>query len=287
MVAQKGKDLLLKIHNGTAYVTVAGLRSKRLSFNAETVDVTDAESAGRWRELLGGAGIQRASLSGTGIFKDAASDARLREVFFAGDIVSCQIVIPDFGTVTGLFQISALVIAVFPALFGMVGQRNQIANIVPDHEILAAFLILDRLQIAERVVFIFFLVAVRINFLNQLMNVIEPAIAQMPRSIGSHKVPAQIIEPQLFKARPVTMCHRHLSCAGVIGDTALLVTAAGIDADHPVLRIEIVPGTGIYAVIGHNPVAVFVIAEAPTFAKGIVDRDQPTMRVTITQPLHA
>lgn len=108
MVAQKGKDLLLKIHNGTAYVTVAGLRSKRLSFNAETVDVTDAESAGRWRELLGGAGIQRASLSGTGIFKDAASDARLREVFFASDIVSCQIVIPDFGTVTGLFQISAL-----------------------------------------------------------------------------------------------------------------------------------------------------------------------------------
>lgn len=108
MVAQKGKDLLLKIHNSTTYVTVAGLRSKRLSFNAETVDVTDAESVGRWRELLGGAGVQRASLSGTGIFKDAASDARLREVFFAGDIVSCQIVIPDFGTVTGLFQISAL-----------------------------------------------------------------------------------------------------------------------------------------------------------------------------------
>lgn len=108
MTAQKGKDLLLKIYDGTAYVTVAGLRSKRLSFNAETVDVTDAESAGRWRELLGGAGVQRAGLSGTGIFKDAASDARLRSAFFAGDILSCQIVIPDFGTVTGPFQISAL-----------------------------------------------------------------------------------------------------------------------------------------------------------------------------------
>ena len=108
MTAQKGKDLLLKIHDGTAYVTVAGLRSKRLSFNAETVDVTDAESAGRWRELLGGAGVQRAGLSGTGIFKDAASDARLRSAFFAGEILSCQIVIPDFGTVTGPFQMSAL-----------------------------------------------------------------------------------------------------------------------------------------------------------------------------------
>lgn len=108
MVAQKGKDLLLKIRDGAAYVTVAGLRSKRLSFNAETVDVTDAESAGRWRELLGGAGVHRASVSGTGIFKDAASDARLREVFFAGEIVSCQLVIPDFGTLTGPFQVTAL-----------------------------------------------------------------------------------------------------------------------------------------------------------------------------------
>lgn len=108
MTAQKGKDLLLKIHDGSAYATVAGLRSKRLSFNAETVDVTDAESAGRWRELLGGAGVQRAALSGSGIFKDAASDARLRGAFFAGEILACQIVIPDFGTVTGPFQISAL-----------------------------------------------------------------------------------------------------------------------------------------------------------------------------------
>ncbi|MBN7809123.1 phage major tail protein, TP901-1 family, partial [Agrobacterium rosae] len=58
MVAQKGKDLLLKIDNGGAFVTVAGLRTKRLAFNAESVDVTDAESAGRWRELLAGAGIQ-------------------------------------------------------------------------------------------------------------------------------------------------------------------------------------------------------------------------------------
>ena len=108
MVAQKGKDLLLKIHDGASYVTVAGLRSRRLSFNAETVDVTDAESAGRWRELLGGAGVRRAGLSGTGIFKDAASDERLRAAFFGGEVFSCQIVIPDFGAVTEPFQISAL-----------------------------------------------------------------------------------------------------------------------------------------------------------------------------------
>jgi len=108
MVAQKGKDLLLKIDNGGSYVTVAGLRSKRLAFNAETVDVTDAESAGRWRELLGGAGVQRASLSGAGIFKDQSSDALVRSAFFGSTILNWQVVIPDFGTLTGPFQVTAL-----------------------------------------------------------------------------------------------------------------------------------------------------------------------------------
>jgi hypothetical protein len=66
MVAQKGKDLLLKIDGGGTFVTVAGLRSKRLAFTAEVVDITEAESAGRWRELLDGACVQRASLTGAG-----------------------------------------------------------------------------------------------------------------------------------------------------------------------------------------------------------------------------
>ncbi|WP_370196670.1 phage major tail protein, TP901-1 family [Aurantimonas sp.] len=110
MAAQRGKDLLLKMDENRdgSFVTVAGLRTRRIAFNAETVDITDAESAGRWRELLGGAGVQRASLSGSGIFKDAASDASLRQVFFAGDIVPYQVAIPEFGTITGPFQLTAL-----------------------------------------------------------------------------------------------------------------------------------------------------------------------------------
>ena len=108
MAAQKGKDLLVKIADGASFVTVAGLRARRLSFNAETVDITHAESAGRWRELLAGAGVRRANVSGTGIFKDAASDALVRQTFFDGTVKNCQVVIPDFGTVEGPFQISSL-----------------------------------------------------------------------------------------------------------------------------------------------------------------------------------
>lgn len=108
MAAQKGRDLLLKVDEGGTFMTVAGLRSRRLAFNAETVDVTDAESAGRWRELLGGAGVQRASLTGAGIFKDQASDEKVRAAFFSAAILDWQVIIPGFGTITGPFQATAL-----------------------------------------------------------------------------------------------------------------------------------------------------------------------------------
>ncbi len=108
MVAQKGKDLLLKVDDGGGFVTVAGLRTKRIAFNSQTVDITDADSVGRWRELLAGSGVQRAAVSGSGIFKDTQSDALMRQHFFAGDIVGWQLAVPDFGTVEGPFQITAL-----------------------------------------------------------------------------------------------------------------------------------------------------------------------------------
>src|SRR5438874_13415937 len=108
MAAQKGKDLLVKIADGASFVTVAGLRARRLSFNAETVDVTHAESAGRWRELLEGAGIKRAAVAGRGLFKDAATDTLMRQTFFDGTLKNYQIVIPDFGTIEGIFQIVSL-----------------------------------------------------------------------------------------------------------------------------------------------------------------------------------
>lgn len=109
MAAQKGKDLLLKVDDGgTGFVTVAGLRSRTLAFNAETVDITNQDSTGLWRELLAGASVRNARITGSGIFKDAASDAQIRTAFFNGTIKSWQIVIPDFGVVAGPFQITSL-----------------------------------------------------------------------------------------------------------------------------------------------------------------------------------
>ncbi|WP_273508875.1 phage major tail protein, TP901-1 family [Planktotalea frisia] len=110
MGAQNGKDLLIKVDvNGTGmFETMAGLRATRVSFNAETVDVTNLSSAGGWRELLSGAGVKTAALSGSGVFRDEATDERARQIFFDGEIPNFQVIIPDFGIVQGPFQISAI-----------------------------------------------------------------------------------------------------------------------------------------------------------------------------------
>jgi TP901-1 family phage major tail protein len=110
MVAQSGKDLLIKLDmTGTGpFETLAGLRASRISLNAETIDTTNIDSAGGWRELLGGGGVKSASLSGAGVFRDETTDARAREVFFAGTTPIFQVIIPDFGILEGAFQITAI-----------------------------------------------------------------------------------------------------------------------------------------------------------------------------------
>lgn len=110
MAVQSGKDLLVKLDmiGDGSFQTIAGLRATRISFNAETVDVTSLESQGGWRELLAGAGVKSASITGSGVFRDAATDARARQVFFDGEVPDFQVIIPSFGVVQGAFQLTAI-----------------------------------------------------------------------------------------------------------------------------------------------------------------------------------
>jgi TP901-1 family phage major tail protein len=110
MTAQRGKDLLIKIGDGADpenFTTAAGLRATTLSFNAQTIDVTNSDSADEWRELLA-SGVKSATVSGSGVFKDAASDAAIRTAFFNQSLANWQIVIPSFGTVAGPFKVTSL-----------------------------------------------------------------------------------------------------------------------------------------------------------------------------------
>ena len=109
MGGQRGRDVLLKLADETEqFVTVAGIRTKTLQLRAGTVDGTSTDSPEAWRELVTGAGVKSARLSGSGVFKDQASDARMRSVFFAGDVANWRLVLPDFGEIQGPFQITEL-----------------------------------------------------------------------------------------------------------------------------------------------------------------------------------
>ncbi len=110
MAAQNGKDLLIKVDltGDGQFHTMAGLRATRVSFNAEAVDVTSLESEGGWRELLGGAGVRSAAISGSGVFRDGDTDERARQIFFDGETPNFQVIIPDFGRVEGAFQVTSL-----------------------------------------------------------------------------------------------------------------------------------------------------------------------------------
>lgn len=111
MAGQRGRDVLITISNGDApetFVAVAGIRARTISLSAGLIDATTAQSPEAWRELIAGVGTKRADVAGSGVFKDAASDARLRMAYFNGEAARYRLVIPDFGVLAGPFVISEL-----------------------------------------------------------------------------------------------------------------------------------------------------------------------------------
>lgn len=111
MAAQKGRDLLIALGDGGSpeqFTPVAGIRTRTFKLDARTVDATDSDSAGRWRELLAGAGVRSMSVTGSGVFRDSAADAAMRQAFFDQAARSWRLTAPGFGVFFGPFLITAL-----------------------------------------------------------------------------------------------------------------------------------------------------------------------------------
>lgn len=111
MVAQAGQDVLIKLEDGLIsdnYIAVAGIRAKTIQLNAGVVNATHTGSSGGWRELLSGAGVKSVRVSGSGVFRDEASDTRMRNAFMSREAVNWKLIIPDFAELTGPFLISQL-----------------------------------------------------------------------------------------------------------------------------------------------------------------------------------
>ncbi len=64
MSASPGRGLLLRVNtSGSIFTTAGGLRTKQVKRSSAKVDVTSADSAGRWQELLPGAAAQGLSFA--------------------------------------------------------------------------------------------------------------------------------------------------------------------------------------------------------------------------------
>ncbi|TDX61926.1 TP901-1 family phage major tail protein [Methylosinus sp. sav-2] len=73
MTAQAGRLWALSILSGGSYVPVAGLKTRSFKVNNTNVDVTTADSQGRWQELLGGAGVQSLEIDASGRYQQDAT----------------------------------------------------------------------------------------------------------------------------------------------------------------------------------------------------------------------
>ena len=110
MAVQKGSALLIKVGNAASpevFTTIAGLRDTSISINSETVDVTNKDSA-RVRTLLADVGIKSFSVSGSGVFTDAASEQLILTNFNASTFLNYQFLVPSYNTFTGKFQVTSL-----------------------------------------------------------------------------------------------------------------------------------------------------------------------------------
>lgn len=109
-MAFSGRLMLIKMDIATVDTTIAGLRDTSLTINETEVDVTSKDDAGI-RQLLEGNILRSVSVSGSGVFKDAAVLASVRTAALAGTSLDLTVVIPgdstSGGSYTGLFRITS------------------------------------------------------------------------------------------------------------------------------------------------------------------------------------
>lgn len=99
MAGEKGgKDFLLKVNTtGTTFATLGGLRSKSMTINAESIDVTN-HGSNQFKELLDSAGIKSMSLSGSGVHNgDAATLNLVDDTLLSQALLKFRIVDADSG----------------------------------------------------------------------------------------------------------------------------------------------------------------------------------------------
>jgi TP901-1 family phage major tail protein len=107
MTAQCGSAIVLSIKDAEGTLqAIAGLRNKRFTLNSETVDVTNSDSVGRWRELLDGCGVRSFTFAGDGVFLDDDGAAVCVDMMMNNSIRDATLLIPGLGTFEANIKLS-------------------------------------------------------------------------------------------------------------------------------------------------------------------------------------
>jgi TP901-1 family phage major tail protein len=106
MAAMAGKDVSIEINTtGSTYVAIGGMRTNSIKIAGTEIDITTADSSGRWRELLGSAGVISCAISGAGVFlNDTACALALTKVML-GASLGFKFKSAVMGTFAGSFMV--------------------------------------------------------------------------------------------------------------------------------------------------------------------------------------
>lgn len=107
MAASGGAGVLVQALINGVYTTIGGTREKSLKLNAQEVDVTNSDSAGRWRELIGNVGVKSLDADVSGVVLGTAEQKFLINAAMNGTQVTMKVVIPGVGAFEGPFLLSA------------------------------------------------------------------------------------------------------------------------------------------------------------------------------------
>jgi len=104
------REVLLKAKfpGNTAFLTIAGVTTRTLRFADRSIDVTNQDSDGEWRELVQDIGTDSLDFDGDGKFVSSAVMVQLLQARRSSGIIDYQVVIPGLGTFEGPFVIGLL-----------------------------------------------------------------------------------------------------------------------------------------------------------------------------------
>ncbi len=106
-MAEKGLSFLLKI-GAPAGTTVAGLRATSFTLNGGSVDVTNKDSTGQWRELLAAASTISMSFAASGVFQDNSGVITMRASCIARTLDAYTLLFESGDTYDGTFQVTSI-----------------------------------------------------------------------------------------------------------------------------------------------------------------------------------